>query len=508
MNTYITRLLGTRDAEATNDLPFRIIFWLSIYTPFEEFFLRWLPNPIAALLRFVPELILYGLVFKVCGGRLLQGYKLKKTPIDIWVIAFFVATAISMALNGSGPKGSLFNMRTIWRYLSVFYVAVNIDISKNELKRLLSGLRIVLIVQAFIGSIQYFLPARVNMALFAPKGFQIGDYTGASNASKAGGLKVGATAGTFSDPAVLSAFMLIGLSLFFATSYATGGSILPTRWPIQWTELRNIGTLLFATFATKKRAALFIALLIPPVTIYLYGKRRKLANISWLYGLIGVVGILALISFGAAAGGGSTGVSTGIDERETSVSLSTYFLQIFSADYWQKSNDEARGWFMNVILSTLVSTRSWFGLGPDFWNTIAIIENTTLRTGADMDKLYRDAGVFDDGFWFAFLAYFGIVGTFIYGMILKRLYDASKWLARVSAEPEYRTLGATFATVILVTVFYTFVERIIRLRAFSFYFWLLAGLVINACHVKMAAIKQARLLADQTPSQTSYQPEN
>ena len=499
MNTYLTQLLGTGDTESTNDLPFRILFWLSIYTPFEEFFLRWLPNPIAAPLRFVPELILYGLMFKVCGGKLLQGYKLKKTPIDLWVIAFFVATAISMALNGSGPKGSLINIRTIWRYLSVFYIAVNIDISKNELKRLLSGLRVIMIVQAFIGSIQYFLPARVNMALFAPKGFQLGGFTGTSNASEAGGLKVGATAGTFSDPAVLSAFMLIGLSLFFAACYASGGPVLPTRW----TELRDMGILLFATFATKKRAALFIAVLIPPIAVYIYGQRRKLANISWLYGLIGVVGILAIIAFGATSGS-STGVSTGIDERETSVSLSTYFLQVFSADYWQKSNDEARGWFMNVILSTLVNTRSWFGLGPDFWNTLAIIESTTLRTGADMDKLYRDAGVFDDGFWFAFLAYFGVVGTFIYGMILRRLYDASKWLARVSAEPEYRTLGAMFATVILVTVFYTFVERIIRLRAFSFYFWLLAGLVINACHVKMAAIKQARLSADQTPGQ----PEN
>ncbi len=500
MNTYITQLLGTRDAEATNDLPFRIIFWLSIYTPFEEFFLRWLPNPVAAPLRFIPELILYGLMFKVCGGKLLQGYKLRKTPIDIWVIAFFVATAISMALNGSGPKGSLLNMRTIWRYLSVFYVAVNIDISKNELKRLLSGLRLVMIVQAFIGSIQYFLPARVNMALFAPRGFQIGGYTGESNASTAGGLKVGATAGTFSDPAVLSAFMLIGLSLFFAASYASGSSILPTRW----TELRDIGILLFANFATKKRAALFIALLIPPVTIYIYGKRRKLASISWLYGLIGVVGILAVISLGATSGS-PTAVSTGIDERETSVSLSTYFLQVFSADYWQKSNQEARGWFMNVILSTLVNTRSWFGLGPDFWNVLGIIETTTLRTGEDMDKLYRDAGVFDDGFWFAFLAYFGVVGTFIYGMILKRLYDAGKWLARVSAEPEYRTLGAMFATVILVTVLYTFSERIIRLRAFSFYFWLLAGLVVNACHVKIAAIKQAQLLADQTITHSARQ---
>ncbi|MGB3299138.1 MAG: hypothetical protein WBA76_12780 [Phormidesmis sp.] len=483
MNAYITQLFGTRDAESTNDLPFRIIFWLSMYTPFEEFFLRWLPNPIAVPLRFVPELILYGLALKVCGSKILRGDRLKKTPIDLWVAAFFVATAISMVLNGSGPRGSLLNMRTIWRYLSVFYIAVNIDISKSELKRMLSGLKVVMVIQAFIGSIQYFLPARVNLVLFAPKGFQIGGYNGTSNASS-GGLKVGATAGTFSDPAVLSAFMLIGLALFFASSYVGSSPLLPARW----VELRDLALLLFSTFATKKRAALLIALFIPLVTIYVYGKSKKLANIGWFYGAIGLVGILAIISLGAV----SNSSLAGVDERETSVSLSAYFLQIFSADYWQQSNEAARGWFMNVILDTLITTRSWFGLGPDFWHALNIIEATTLRTGEDIDKLYRDAGVFDDGFWFAFLAYFGIVGTLIYGIILKRLYDASKWLARVASEPEYKTLGAMFATVIVVTVFYTFVERTLRLRAFSFYFWLLAGLVINACHVKIAAIKQAR----------------
>ena len=146
---------------------------------------------------------------------------------------------------------------------------------------------------------------------------------------------------------------------------------------------------------------------------------------------------------------------------------------------------------MNTILHAVISTRSWFGFGPDAWGTLNSIE-ATLTDGNDREKLWRDAAVFDDGFWFAFIAYFGFIGTAIYAFMLKRLYDASRWLARVSAEPEYRTLGSSFATLVIITVLYTFVERTFRLRAFSFYFWLLAGLVVNACHLKMAAIKQSR----------------
>jgi len=454
---------------------------MALYIPFEEFFLRWLPNPAAVALRFVPEFILYILLFQVCGLKLLRGQPLKRTPIDWIVLAFFVTTAVSMVINDSSIKGSIVNMRTIWRYLSVFYVVVNIEVSRLDLKRLLSGLKVVMIAQGLLGSIQYFLPDSFNRAFFAPKGFSIGNYEGGSNAAEAGGVKVGATSGTFSDPAILSAFMLIGLALFFGTAYVSGGTLLPS-----FKDWGGIGTLMFAIFSTKKRAALALALLIPPLIIYVYGRSKRLVNMGWFYGVVALVGVIAILAVGAASSSMS-----GVDEREQSVNLGDYFLQVFTPEYWENSNETARGWFTSTILHAVLSTRSWFGFGPDAWHTLNAIE-TTITRGEDRDKLWRDAGVFDDGFWFAFIAYFGFIGTAIYVYMLKRLYDAGKWLTRVSTEPEYRTLGSTFATLIIITILYTFVERIFRLRAFSFYFWLLAGLVVNACHLKMAAIKQSR----------------
>ena len=470
-----------KQTDSASGFPFKVIFWISLYIPFEEFFLRWLPSPVAVALRFIPEFILYVLLFQVCGLKLLRGQPLKRTPIDWVVFAFLVATAISMIINDSSIIQSVLNMRTIWRYIAVFYVVVNIDVARADLKRLLSGLRIVMIAQGIIGSVQYFLPESFNRAVFAPKGFSIGGYEGGSNAAEQGGVKIGATYGTFSDPAILSAFMLVGLTLFFGTAYVGGGTLLPSL-----KEWGGIGSLLFATFATKKRAALALGLLIPPLVVYIYGRSRRLVNMGWFYGVVALVGVITILAVGAASSSMS-----GVDEREQSVSLADYFLQVFSADYWENSNEAARGWFMNVIMHAIISTRSWFGFGPDAWGTLNSIE-ATLSDGNDMDKLWRDAGVFDDGFWFAFIAYFGFVGTAIYVFMLKRLYDAGKWLARVSAEPEYRTLGATFATLVIITLLYTFVERTFRLRAFSFYFWLLAGLTVNACHIKMAEMKQSR----------------
>lgn len=460
---------------------------IALYTPFEEFFLRWLPGIIPVALRFVPELVLYGLLVYVCGMRLIRGNSLRKTPIDLLVALFFAATAVSIVLNGSPIVGSIINLRTIWRYLSVFYIVVNLDISFSELRRLLKGLRIVMLIQGIIGSVQYFLPASFNQAFFAPRGFEIGDYEGESPAATQGGLKVGATAGTFSDSAVLSAFLLIGLSLFLSGTFAVGNGLLPS-----FSEMGSIGTIMFGIFASKKRAALAIALISPLLVLLVLNRRRSLINTTWLYSALGILGLLGIALFV-----GSVESFSGADDRQKSIDLSTYFLQVFSADYWQQSNEQARGWFMQTILHGLFSTRSWFGFGPDFEHTQKALR-ATLSTATDMAKLERDAPVFDDSFWFAFMAYFGIVGTAIYGFMLKRLYDSARWLARVSSRPELRTLGATFGTLIFMTVLYTFVERIFRLRAFSFYFWLLAGLVVNMCHVKMAEIEQSRRLQTHT----------
>ncbi len=464
--------------ERATNVPFWIVFGITLYTPFEEFFLRWLPGAIPVVLRFVPEFILYGLVVWVCCSRLLRGYPLRKTPIDMLIVAFFLATAISMALNGSPLLGSILNLRTIWRYLSVFYIVVNLDISTQNFKRMITGLKVVILAQGIIGSIQYFLPASFNQAFFAPRGFEIGDYKGDSLAAD-GNLKVGATAGTFSDSAVLSAFLLVGLSLFLSGIYAVSGSLAPNL-----ADVSGLVTLLFGIFASKKRAALAIALLVPLLVFYVCNRKRTLLNTTWLYGGVAIVGAIAIVALGGAVESFS-----GADDRQKSIDISTYFLQVFSPDYWQQSNEEARGWFTQTILHGIFSTQSWFGFGPDFEHTQKALK-ATLTTAADMAKLDRDSTVFDDSFWFAFVAYFGVVGTVIYGLILKRLYDAAKWLTRVSSEPEFQTLGATFATLVFVTVMYTFVERIFRLRAFSFYFWLLAGLVVNMCHIKMAAIKQ------------------
>ncbi|MEO0769854.1 MAG: hypothetical protein AAFY72_10545 [Cyanobacteria bacterium J06649_4] len=476
---YQSPIEATSERTKTN-VPFWIVFGIALYIPFEEFVLRWLPGLVPVALRFVPELILYGLLITVCGNRIIKGYKLRSTPIDLLLVAFFLATAVSMVINGSALFRSIVNLRTMWRYLSVFYIVVNIDISRAQLRQLLQSLKVVFLIQGVLSAVQYFLPAGFNQAVFAPRGFEFGDFKGGARAAD-GLLKVGATAGTFSDSAVLSAFLLVGLCLSTVTIYATGHNTIPS-----YGDIAGFGSLLFGIFASKKRAALGLAILIPLVVFYVCRRKKLFVGSVWFYATVGTLALIAI----SIVGGADTSFA-GSDARTESIGLSAYFLQIFSADYWQNSSEQSRGWFVRTIVNGTLVTKSFFGFGPDFDQAQSGLR-ATLSTAADMAKLQRDEPVFDDAFWFAFFAYFGVVGTALYAFMLKRLYDASKWLTRVSTEPEYRAIGGTFATLLLITVLYAFVERILRLRAFSFYFWLLAGLMVNTCHLKMAELSQKR----------------
>jgi len=482
MTVYPSAIAQTSDTQASGqsrNIPFWMLFTIGLYIPFEEFVLKWLPVTLSVVLRFLPELTLYGLLAYVCINRIIRGYGLRRTPIDLLIAAFFASATVSIVLNGSGLFGSIVNLRTIWRYVSAFYIVVNIDLSKAQIRGMLRGLKIVMIIQGLLSSFQYFLPSGLNQAIFAPREFNIGPYASDSPAA-AGTLKVGATAGTFSDSAVLSAFLLVGICFITASAYANGIEVIPA-----WHHIASFFTLTFGVFASKKRAALALALLIPFVVLYIYRRYRLISILIWASAVLVVLGLVGLL----AAGGGAS--FSGANDRSESIAIGDYLLQVFSPDYWRASNEQARGWFATVILEGTWKTKSFFGFGPDFAQAQNGIR-ATLSTAADMAKLKRDEQVFDDPFWFSMFAYFGVVGTAIYALMLKRLYDSAKWLSRVASEPEYRALGGMFASLLFITVLYTFVERILRLRAFSFYFWLIGGMVVNVCRLKMAEISYNR----------------
>ena len=470
-----------RCAQKAGHLPYYIVLFLTIYLPFEDFLLKWLPIPsqLLALLRFGPEIIIWGLLFQIIWHKKSTSKQLVATPIDIPLAAFFISATISIIINGSAPVASIMALRAIWRYVPLYYILVNIDISLNQVSFILRAIRTTAIVQTFLSALQSFMPPSFNK-IFAPKSVGLGEFEKNSGA-EGGELKVGATFGTFDNPAALSSFLLVGIVIFMTLMFFGYDSQL-----LGLKNIINTVGFYFGIYATKKRASLVLALLIPIVILFFKGNKRSIIKTLWLYSTMAFIAILYFSLSDASVDTSFSGVAA----REESIDPASYFLQIFSADYWSESSSSSRGWVMTTITNAVIDSKSWFGFGPDLDVARETIRDI-LIDGEDRRKIL-DLEPVEDIYWIALIAYYGFLGLGIYLTVIFRLFSVARQLKRYSSFEEYKILGTTFCTLVFITLFYSFVERILKIRGFSYYFWLLAGLVVNAWNVQKGIILRNR----------------
>lgn len=450
------------------ETPFLVVFIIGLYIPFEDFFLKWLPIPenIRSVLRFAPEMLLYGMVIKTLVVRFFKTRNLKSTPIDILLLFFLISCIFSIVINESRLFESILNLRILWRYLSVFYILVNTKVSISQIKLVLRSIKIVGLIQAALASLQYFMPSSFQK-IFAPTSFQLGEFE-KSSAAQEGLNKAGSAFGTYDQPDVLASLLLLVFVVFLSCFLTIPGSFID-----KLQEILGLILLVFGIFSSKKRVALALAILCTLVILILKKKLRLALKLGWLY--FACMLFLALSFFFLSVNVDTS--FTGADSYKEAVDPSSYFLQIFSSDYYQHSTERARGWVIKTIIPVLFKSGSWFGFGPDLDNARLIIFDL-LNNGADRAYIL-ELGPIEDVYWVAMLAYYGPIGVSIYGLILWRLFQSGRWLIRFSSEPEHKILGASFCTFIIFLVFYHFVSRIILMRPFGYHFWLFAGLVIN-----------------------------
>ncbi|MEM8723385.1 MAG: hypothetical protein AAGE84_29555 [Cyanobacteria bacterium P01_G01_bin.39] len=431
-----------------------LISLIAIYTPFEDLIVAWLPLPgvVQTGIRFIPELTIYLILLQVLGQRIIKGSGLQKSIIDFLLLAFVLATGISMILNQSSIFPSLANLRSIWRYLALYYTLINLPLAKNQVIQLLKIIKVVGLVQAVIACVQFFLPGGLKIALAA------------GNCEK-GAIK-NASCGTFLDSANLSGFLLLVIGVILSIIYANCDYLVP---PLR--DTFSLGIFYFGMFASKKRAALIMSLILIILVFTFFQRFRNTRILVWLISAmaIAVIFIYPLLTLDLDIGQREIG--------EEVPNITSYFLSVFSPEYWDHTLSASRGWVVTKVCQTIWESSSWFGFGPD---QATLINNMgQFLTSDEVKKLVRDAEVFDDPYWFAMLGYFGVVGLGINWLILFRLYQIGQNLLKITQVKEYQILAVSFCSIVFVAFFYSFVERVFRLRHFSFYFWLLAGLVVN-----------------------------
>lgn len=447
-----------------------LVLALAIYMPFEDFLLKWLPVPDLAysLLRLASEMAVYGLFLTVVVARIGATGRLRRTPIDSLLLAFVCVAIVSAIYNDSAPASAAINLRTLLRYVALFYVVANLDYEAADVTALIRGLVacaavqvLAVVLQSSFGLSQFWLP-RQNVLEVA--GFKK-EFT-VLNA----GIEQGAVIGTLGHSVALALFILVAACLV-AAGLAIARGAMSRRGLL---ALAMIGALLFASLMSYSKGALLCTIAAPPFAYLVAGRVRIFARMAFIAGAM----LAAVATLVVASGWQAPGF---VKAKQTYVDPLTYLALMFSDEFLARARN-SRLFVLSDVGGNVLASGAVIGYGPD--GDVATRKIAQLG-GPALAKLV-DLESFKDVYWVAILIFYGIAGVVLLAAMLWRLFVLCARHSRTAVSPSDRQLACAAAMLLAFCAPLNLLVRAMEFRSFSFYLWLLAGVVCSRVAVSRA----------------------
>lgn len=443
--------------------PYWLILGLVLYLPFEDFLLKWLPvsDRIFTLTRFGNELALYFLFCLVLYKNLREQYSWRKTPIDVFLFSFVVLAITSIFINKASLLGGIVNLRTLIRYLAVYYVAINVNLNRNHIRNIIVCMLVIAIGESILATMQHFLG---TSQFWYPRLTQL-ELAGMTktNIALRGGIEQGSALGTFCQPVSMALYLLISSTVLLCIVF------VPTRYSI-YTKLVIFilaSLVLIGILFTYSKGSFLAAVLAFPLVLLIFRRYQVIIG----YSIFGI----ALLTIVAAA----LLVGKGLDVRfakakDEYVDPMSNVEMLFTSEYYERTQN-SRQWMIKEVGSTIVKAGTLIGFSPDEETArLKIVESS----GGALQRLIIYAG-FEDVYWVAMLGYYGFMGMALFLGILYRIFKCCFWVMRRSDDSLYVILAGAMAVLIMVTVPVSFIVRSFEVRTFAFYFWLLGGIIVS-----------------------------
>lgn len=431
---------------------------------FEDFFLKWLPvsDFVYSVSRMATEVTIYALFVYVIGKRLASGARLKPTPIDFAIVSFLLVAGVSVIVNDAPWLASFINLRVLVRYVAVFYIVVNLDLRQHEVRLLLGMIVVVGCLQSALGLLQALQGQVGTFWLPRASALEVAGYS-KNFTVLSGGIEKGAVTGAFGHSVAMGMYLTIAIVIALAFLLESDRRRVLFR-------IACLGAVLIMAAGiavTYSRSALAALVLAIPVILWHAGRYGLVVR-----ALIAGLALLAIVLGTFAAVGGPKGVGF-VKVRETYVSPLANVGMLFSAEYWERT-EGSRQWVIKEVGTSLLRQASLVGFSPDE-NTAksAIID----RANGTLSKLVTYKA-FEDVYWVALLAYYGLIGLSLYLYMMWKLYRESVRGHRAILETS-RIATLAFSTLLIVTIPLTMIVRTFEFRVFGFYFWLLAALMFS-----------------------------
>lgn len=460
---------AARDPEIGSPSLSAVLFWaivgLTIYMPMEDFLLKWLPvsDLLYSIARQGSEAVIYGLFATVLLGRMSEGRFLRRTPVETPLFAFLAVALVSLVVNEGNLLTGAITVRTLLRYVALFYVVVNLPMSDRQIRILLFLIVSMGLAQCILGAFQFVRGGPSHFWLPRPTSLEVGGVE--RNFSILGtGVELGAVIGTFGHSVSMALYLLVCATVVISLIFNGKGRGRRVAGPVPMFAL--LGVIIAGVLVTYSRSTFLCILAGCAVVAYWRRHRRGLLRPLVVVTVAGLLlGVILSVSEEVGA----------VRVKETRVSPLENIRMATNREVLQGGFANTRVWMIREVGGTVLSSVSPVGYSPD--PETARVE--IVRESEGVLKRLLTFEPIEDVFWIAMLSYYGILGVGAFAWLLARLYKAARELMDWSRDFWTRTVATSTAALVVMLVPLTFMVRTFEFRSLAFYFWLLAGLTVH-----------------------------
>ncbi len=453
--------------------PYWILMFLVIFIPLESFALKFMPGPSQVYLasQFISEFLVYLLFVVTLAKKILGSGSLRKTFVDIPFAIFIVGAAISIIINRAPPVASLMNIRSAIRYLALFYSVSNLELAPLQASRLMRALLFMGFLEIVVGIAQIVGGTNVY-SFFAPRQSDVeflGETRNFTLASR--GREIGSIFGTLGDTLFFGLFMLIILAVYLGR--------------ITRITFRNLAviTILFIAIGFSYSRASFLGAVLMLFLWYIRFHRPRVTQVI-------AAGIALSIIAAAMVLVGT--INTGerfVNPRLKQQNIIQNVAVAFSREYIDVAQNNRLG-ALRWVPPAVLQNAFWFGYGPDQATTIERLNQTDVPLNY---KILKESG-FEDVYWVAILAYYGVIGLLAFFVIFLGGI-VSAWNIYLRAKLALtREVSVAVSLTWTLTLFLLFFYRALEFRVYAFFLWLLPAIMLSllAYEKRYLPIREAR----------------
>jgi hypothetical protein len=454
-----------------------LLFWLAVrprvavmsvivYTPFEEFLLKFVPAQAYALARYLPELLLIMTLALIVVASIVSRSEIRRTPLDVPVACFLGISLVSIFYNRIPVVVGVLELRILLRYAVLSYVVMLAGFDRQFVRKAFELMLVVLAIQVALG-LMHSLGGDAVSSLLSPRNVTIGDIFVRRGFSQivSSHTRIFSTFGRYNLYGNYLAFFLLFVISFL---YVREREIDPgKKRRLRLLLLAGLAALLLS-FSRMSWVGFYAGL------VFMLMLTRRKRVIAYL-----IIPVTVTIILFRLYGSGAREVS----ETATATVMQRY-LGMFSRRYMEASLRGDRLYALTTTTRRVLQISPVLGLGP---GSVASAAARVFGGGERWEVLDLPSDnviALGDVGWAAILAQYGLLGLAGFAWLLVRILRASLECFRRARDSLDKVIALGFAGGFACVMVENLFSFNFTYRPSSLYFWVFAGLVVRLLHIQ------------------------